>query len=141
MRIERRFPLSQSSFDLCQDFLLVEVPGRLAFRHSSGFGDPRLAIGDVLVMEAVRIGPGERGIGVPHLPVENTAAVPAPFVLCELVVNGHEVIATGRLSLEHKVLFLGIPEPDLRPGVAFRRQGKQQAVFLLGVGPPVGESF
>jgi len=30
---------------------------------------------------------------------------------------------------------------DLRPCVAFRGQGKQQAVFLLGVVPPVGESL
>jgi len=32
MGIERRFPLSQDSFHLCEDFLRVEVPGRLAFR-------------------------------------------------------------------------------------------------------------
>ena len=141
MGIERRFPLSQDSFHLCEDFLRVEVPGRLAFRHPRGFGDPRLAIGEVLVMEAVRIGPGERGSGVPDLPIENTTAVPAPFALCELVKHGHEVIAAGRLGLEDKVLFLGIPEPDLRLCVAFRGQGKQQAVFLLGVGPPVGEAL
>ena len=90
-------------------------------------------------MEAVRIGPGERDSGVPDLPIENTTAVPAPFALCELVKHGHEVIAARRLGLEDKVLFLGIPEPDLRSGIVFSRLGKQQAVFFLGIGPLVGE--
>ena len=130
MRVERRFPLAQGSFYLREDFLFVDISTRLGFGHPLGFGDPGFAIGDVFIMEAVRIGPSERGVGIPDLPIENAAAVPAPFVVRELVVNGYEVVSPGGLGLKHKVLLLRIPESDLRSGIAFRCQGKQQAVFF-----------